>query len=240
MLEDLEEAFQYEVLKMLKKEGKINDAIIENMLSWYHSGFNVYIGDRIEPDDKIGLGNLARYIIRACFSQERLVYIPVEKSDDGIAKIIYAAKDGKSQKMFNALDWLARLVTHIPGRYEHTVRYYGYFSNKSRGMRKKAETDNTIPTIIQNKMSSKEARQNWARLIQKIYEVDPLVCPKCQGQMKIISFIEDFDIIEKILQHLGLWDIHNHDPPQAVISDPIPELVYDFSVSQIPAVEYWN
>ena len=29
----------------------------------------------------------------------------------------------------------------------------------------------------------------WARLIQKIYEVDPLVCPKCQGQMKIIFFI---------------------------------------------------
>jgi len=79
MLEDLEEAFQYEVLKMLKKEGKINDVIIENMLSWHHSGFNVYIGDRIEPDDnlkvtrKAGLGNLARYIIRACFSQERMV-----------------------------------------------------------------------------------------------------------------------------------------------------------------------
>jgi hypothetical protein len=47
MLESLEKAFQYEVLKMLKKEGKINDAIIENMLSWYHTGFNVYIGDRI-------------------------------------------------------------------------------------------------------------------------------------------------------------------------------------------------
>ena len=52
MLEDLEEAFQYEVFKKLKKEGKINDAIIENMLSWYHSGFHVYIGDRIEPHDK--------------------------------------------------------------------------------------------------------------------------------------------------------------------------------------------
>jgi hypothetical protein len=33
VLEDIEEAFQYEVLKMLKEEGKINDAIIENMLS---------------------------------------------------------------------------------------------------------------------------------------------------------------------------------------------------------------
>ncbi|MFH2092216.1 MAG: transposase [Pseudomonadota bacterium] len=165
MLEDLEEAFQYEVLKMLKKEGKINDAIIENMLSWHNSGFNVYIGDRIETDDKTGLGNLARYIIRACFSQERLVYIPAEKSDNGVAKIIYTSKDKKSRKIFNALDWLARLVTHIPGRYEHTVRYYGYFSNKSRGMRKKADVDDTIPTIMSNEISSKEARQNWARLI---------------------------------------------------------------------------
>lgn len=46
---DLSRAFQYQVLKMLKKEGRINDAIIENMLSWHHSGFQVYIGDRIYP-----------------------------------------------------------------------------------------------------------------------------------------------------------------------------------------------
>jgi hypothetical protein len=110
MLEDLGEAFQYEVLKMLKKEEKINDVIIKNMLAWRHSGFNVYIGDRIEPDDKAGLGNLARYIIRACFSQERLVYIPAEKSDSGAAKVIYTSKDRKSRKVFTALGWLARLM----------------------------------------------------------------------------------------------------------------------------------
>ena len=244
IIKDLEEAFQYEVLKMFKKEGKINDTIIENMLSWHHSGFNVYIGDRIESDDKAGLGNLARYIIRACFSQERLVYIPAEKSDDGVAKVIYTSKDRKSRKVFNALDWLARLVTHIPGRYEHTVRYYGYFSNKSRGMRKKADTDDTIPAIMPNEMSSKEARKNWARLIQKIYEIDPLVCPKCQGQMKIISIIDDFEIIDMILKHLNLWDIRNHDPPE---KEPvyIPELTYiedsDYgnSDSQIPVFDEW-
>jgi len=150
---------------MLKKVGKINDAIIENMLSWYHSGFNVYIGNRIEPDDKTGLGNLARYIIHACFSQERMIYVPAEKSNDGVAKVIYTSKDRKSKTIFNALDWLARLVTHIPGRYEYTVRYYGYFSNKSRGMRKKADADDTISTIMPNEMFSSEARQNWARLI---------------------------------------------------------------------------
>ena len=38
---DLEELFRYEVLKMLKAQGKITEAVIENMLSWHHSGFNV-------------------------------------------------------------------------------------------------------------------------------------------------------------------------------------------------------
>jgi len=213
MLEDLEKIFQYEVFKMLKKEGKITEAVIENMLSWHHSGFHVYIGDRIFSDDQASLGNLARYIIRACFSQERMVYIPAEDSHDGTAKVVYTSKDRKSRKTFNAMDWLARLVTHIPSRYEQTVRYYGHYSNKSRGMRKKAGRDaDGIPAVIPNEMSSKEFRQNWARLIQKIYEVDPLICPECQGQMRIISFIEELDIIEKILRHLGLWDIRFPNP----------------------------
>ena len=30
--------------------------------------------------------------------------------------------------------------------------------------------------------------------------------------MRLISFIENLDVIEMILRHLGLWDIRNHDP----------------------------
>ena len=96
---------------MLKKEGKITNTVIENMLSWCHSGFHVYLCDRIFSDDQASLGNLARYIIRACFSQERMVYIPAEDSHDGTAKVVYTSKDRKSRKTFNAMDWLARLVS---------------------------------------------------------------------------------------------------------------------------------
>ena len=51
-----------------------------------------------------------------------MIYIPAEASDDGTAKVVYTSKDRKFRKTFNALDWLARLVTHIPGRYEQMVR----------------------------------------------------------------------------------------------------------------------
>ena len=111
-------------------------------------------------------------------------------------------------------------------------------------MRNEADTDEAIPTIMPNELSSKEARQNWARLIQKIYEVDPLVCPKCHGSMKVISIIDDFEIIDKILNHLNIWDIHNHDPPM-VEPVHILELTYvedaDYgnSESYMPVFDEW-
>jgi hypothetical protein len=58
----------------------------------------------------------------------------------------------------------------------------------------------------------REYRKNWARLIQKIYDVYPLPCPKCQGGMRIFAFIEDEEVIKKFLQHLDLRDIKARPP----------------------------
>ncbi len=101
---DLEDLFRYEVFKMLKSEGRINDLVIENMMNWRHSGFNVYCGKAIWPHNEDGLENLARYIIRASFSQERMTYIAANDSSDGVSKVIYQSKDGTSMKTFDALD----------------------------------------------------------------------------------------------------------------------------------------
>lgn len=49
----------------------------------------------------------------------------------------------------------------------------------------------------------KVARLVWAMLIARIYEVFPLVCPKCGGEMKIIAFISEGAVIREILGHLG-------------------------------------
>jgi len=62
------------------------------MMQWHHSGFNVYCGEAIWPHNQEGLENLARYIIRASFSQERMTYIPADESSDGTAKVVYESK----------------------------------------------------------------------------------------------------------------------------------------------------
>ncbi len=54
--------------------------------------------------------DLARYIIRACFSHQRMTYLPAKEAMDGQAKVIYRSKDGRTSKTFEALDWLAQLV----------------------------------------------------------------------------------------------------------------------------------
>ena len=167
-----------------------------------------------------------------------MTYIPYDESADGVAKVIYDSKDGKTSQTFDALDWIAQLTTHIPNSGEQMVRYYGFYSNKSRGLRKKAGTDDDVPALIESDVSPKEFRKNWARLIQKIYKVDPLLCPKCLGTMKIISFIDQDALIERILRHLGLWETRNHGPP-AKSATHIPELIYDDSYSQLPPNGYW-
>ena len=97
-------------------------------------------------------------------------------------------------------------------------------------------------------LPNKAFRKSWARLIQKVYEVDPLLCPKCQGQMKIISFIEEQAVIKQILQHLGLWETRNNGPPNDTRLNIVRELTYhpapdqaqdDDFFSQVPDYGYW-
>jgi len=108
---------------------------------------------------------------------------------------------------------------------------------------KKAGSDDQVPALVESAVSSAAFRWNWARLIQKIYQVDPLLGPKCQGPMKMISFIYDDALIKKILVHLWLWDMRNYDPSH-FDNTHIPtietELTYDDTYSQLPPTDYWT
>ena len=102
-------------------------------------------------------------MIRASFSQERMSYLREE------AKVVYQSKDGKHEKVFDALEWLAAMSSHVPEKGEQMVRYYGYYSNVCHGRRKKLNQDALIPDILERDEDSQAYRKNWAKLIKKIY-----------------------------------------------------------------------
>jgi len=95
----LEEIFRHKVFKVLLSKGKISEELVEMLMKWRHSGFNVHCGRRIQPGDEHAMENLARYIIKASFSQERMSYFPEE------SKVVYQSKDGTDEKVFDALEW---------------------------------------------------------------------------------------------------------------------------------------
>ena len=72
---------------MLLSKGKITEDLVNMLMSWRHSGFNVYCGPRIQPGDEEAMENIARHIIRASFSQETMTCIS-EK-----AKVIYQSNE---------------------------------------------------------------------------------------------------------------------------------------------------
>jgi hypothetical protein len=213
--------------------------VVENMRSWPHSGFHVDQSVLLAADDRAGVERVVGYMARCPFSLSRLVKV----TETG--QVIYKAEkpscrafpdpkgDGiqrgpkRNYQILDPLEFLAEFTQHIPPTGSHLIRYYGWYSNKVRGMRRKrqqaaAEAAATraalgvglpTPPILALQVSLElpprsRASQTWAMLIKRVYEIDPLACPKCGGQMKVIAFIDppQGNVIEKILRHCGLWN----------------------------------
>jgi hypothetical protein len=41
----------------------------------------------------------------------------------------------------------------------------------------------------------------WAQRLKRVFNIDVSICPKCEGEAKVIASIEDQTVIDKILQH---------------------------------------
>ena len=63
--------------------------------------------------------------------------------------------------------------------------------------------------------------KGWAEMKKKVYEVDPLICPRCGGEMKVISFIEDHKVIDRIIRHLKLTFHAERPPPPRLVQQEL-------------------
>ncbi len=156
------------------------------LLSWRHSGFSVHNAVRVRAGDAHGRKKLAQYMLRAPFSLEKMTY------DDKNGTVIYRSHMHKDLKrnfqVMPGAQWLELLCRHIHDRFEHLVRYVGWYSNRCRALREQAKLVQTPPIDGEDAdQSCARARTSWARLIHKVYEVDPLICPVCKGPMHVIA-----------------------------------------------------
>ena len=218
----LVEGLRHRVLAFLCQEAGFDPTRAQRMRQWQHSGFSVHNRIRVKANDTEDRKQLARYMIRNPFALEKMTY------DKQSGMVIYRSKFHASLKrnyqLLPAVKWLTLLLAHIPDKYEHLVRYYGFYSNRARGERNTSSqtADGHTTLALDETPMDRKAKASWARLIQKVYEADPLECPKCGSTMRLIAVIDDATVIRKILTHLRLWNPHPKEPDHPARDPPWP------------------
>jgi hypothetical protein len=205
---------------------------------------------RLEAGDQEGVQRLIQYFLRCPFSQARMI----EVTEAG--KVIYKtehnavgrfpdpgddellAGPARNFQVFDPLDFLAEVTQHIPDPGEHLIRYYGWYSNKTRGQRlKRAEPEGEVIEVSEPKPRRIPSKK-WRELIKKVWEADPLLCPHCHKEMRMVALIDEEAVIERILRHLGLWEAGvrvdaARDPPAP--AEPVIEPWLDLSACDAQA-----
>ncbi|MHC4886380.1 MAG: transposase, partial [Planctomycetota bacterium] len=121
------------------------------MRSWEHTGFGFDQSVYLAAGDHKGIERLVQYMVRCPFSLARLIKV----TDEGA--VIYKSEkaecrpfpDSQSSalrqgirrnfQILPVLDFIAEFTQHIPIKGSHLVRYSGWYSNRSRGLRSKVD-----------------------------------------------------------------------------------------------------
>ena len=137
-------------------------------------------------------------------SRKRFLSLRRLSLDEAQGQVVYQYRkhSGETEYM-DYLEFIARVTSHIPDKGQVMIRYYGIYANAHRGKKKKAGVDPSCPPIIENEASFIPS-SGWADIIRKVYEIDPPICPKCGGQMRVIAFITNYSVMDRIITLLKL------------------------------------
>ncbi len=182
----------------------------------------MYVGAAVEANEARTTERLARYLTRAPVALGK-----VHPQADGRIKLLTPPdpSSGRDHKHFDALDWIHAITTQIPDARQHMVRYYGAYANRARKLYRPVEGPVPAPVGEPAEVGAgprdaeaawkRTRRQAWARLLARIYEVDPLVCPRCGEELKVVALITDPRVIDRILAHREARGIRSPFEPRA-------------------------
>ena len=196
--------FRENVFRLLQEHDLLSNERIKILRSWRFSGFSIDNDVYLYPSDTQALETLSRYIVRCPVSLQRLHY------DKNSHYVLYQPKSkNRKAELLDPLVFLARVLIHIPQPNQHSILYYGHYARRSRQhtpKKRHAAHDDEL-----NASQRKTLRRRSANLIRRVFKTDPLICKKCGGKMRVVSFITEPSVIRQILNHLE--NRNNKDPP---------------------------
>jgi hypothetical protein len=144
----------------------------------------------------------------------------VHVQDDGRVRLLTPPdpKTGRESRLFDPLAWVLAVTTQIPDPCQHSIRSYGVYAHRARKLYRPAEAEveedgASEPDRDGTSMAEDEAtaacRRSWARLLRRIYEVDPLTCPACGHELKVVAVITDPVVVDRILAHRKRKQMHS-------------------------------
>jgi hypothetical protein len=163
--------FRERLLARLVERHAISEELARKLVAWTHPGFSSHIAAAIPFENKKAIEDLACHLVRAPFSLQKLVYL------DGHKAVLYRSRMnpplGRNFEAMDPLEWLARLADHIPDPGRHRTHFYAHYANRVRGERPGEEEPRHSGEA--EPPPRRRCSSTWARLIAKVYQVDPLV-----------------------------------------------------------------
>ncbi len=143
-------------------------------------------------------------------------------SESGL--LIYEPKAGQEVddgEPIDPLEFIARVLIHIPEPNKHLVHFYGAYANRSRSSiphgRDSEQNKEQGQGEAQPAKAKRAVRKRWAELIYKIYHVDPLTC-RCGAQMKVVAFVTEPASIRRILANRNNNPSRQRAPPNSTLT----------------------
>ena len=205
----LAEAWRRAVLALFVRQGWLEEDAAAAMLMWPHSGFGAHVGPAIAAADRAAVLRVARYGARAPVAESRLRY-DAERAEVELASDAVEGPYAGVHR-FAALEFLARLVDHIPAKGEVRVRYYGAYASARRGWWRRRgvvlvgagpEDVREVEREAEPWPALRARRRRWAELLRRVFAVEVEVCPACGGAMRILAFVTEPATVTRILAHL--------------------------------------
>jgi hypothetical protein len=198
---------QLHVLRWFARHGLLDASAVADMRSWRGTGgFASHLrcsvsstavdgSVRIEAEDRAGLERLVRHCARGPLALERL-HAPA-----GIGTLT-----SPDARLRSAVVSIGRPADDEPPAHAEPPPSPRPASPSVAppGPSREPAPTGTPAATPRSRSSRMPSRMLWAQLLARIYEVLPLLCPACGGEMRIISCITLPSTVQRILLHLDL------------------------------------